>query len=179
VNIPEEVRRLVRERANSACEYCGVTESDTGGELTVDHFRPQAANGGNEPDNLLYCCYRCNQYKSDYWPTEPDHVGLWNPRREPMSSHLLLLADGRLYPITAVGTLTLAQLRLNRPALVAYRLRERSHEEEQRLLQNYRDALGLIASMRLQEELILREQQDLLAQLRGLVGLLLQRLNGD
>jgi hypothetical protein len=39
VNIPDETRRLVRERANLAGEYCGVTEADTGGELTVDHFR--------------------------------------------------------------------------------------------------------------------------------------------
>lgn len=68
MTISAEVRQFVRQRAHFACEYCGVTETDTGGELTVDHFQPQAKGGSDEPENLLYCCVRCNQYKVDYWP---------------------------------------------------------------------------------------------------------------
>jgi hypothetical protein len=35
----------VRLRAKFACEYCGVTEADTGGELTIDHFQPDIRGG--------------------------------------------------------------------------------------------------------------------------------------
>ncbi len=32
------LRDRVRIRARFACEFCEVTETDTGGELTIDHF---------------------------------------------------------------------------------------------------------------------------------------------
>jgi len=35
MTITNEVRAQVQQRANYACEFCGVTETDTGGELTV------------------------------------------------------------------------------------------------------------------------------------------------
>ena len=38
----------VRRRAGFACEYCSVTETDSGGPLTVDHFQPQARGGTDE-----------------------------------------------------------------------------------------------------------------------------------
>ena len=70
MSISAEMRLLVRERANFRCEYCGVSEQDTGGELTLDHFQPQVRGGTDDPANLLYCCQHCNQYKSDYWPDD-------------------------------------------------------------------------------------------------------------
>ncbi|HZP82505.1 MAG TPA: hypothetical protein VFB21_12765 [Chthonomonadaceae bacterium] len=33
------LREQVRQRANFACEYCGVTETDTASLLTIDHYR--------------------------------------------------------------------------------------------------------------------------------------------
>ena len=48
----------VRLRANFACEYCGVTETDTGGLLTVDHYQPRAHGGSDDLGNLVYCCHR-------------------------------------------------------------------------------------------------------------------------
>lgn len=53
----------IRARYGFRCGYCGVTEIDTGGELTVDHFRPLSAGGDNSEINLVYACVRCNQYK--------------------------------------------------------------------------------------------------------------------
>jgi hypothetical protein len=118
VSISPETRQLVRERAGLACEYCGVTETDTGGELTVDHFQPRACEGGDDPENLLYCCPRCNQYKADYWPAGPDDPRLLNPRWEKMDGHLLHLADGTLYPITSAvpGGGRAASSAVSRPA---------------------------------------------------------------
>ena len=74
-------------------------------KLTVDHFHPQARGGSDDYDNLLYCCNRCNQYKADYWAKNPTDPVLWNPREHPAAVHLLLLADGTLYPITPVGSI--------------------------------------------------------------------------
>lgn len=66
MTISVETRFFVRERANFACEYCGVSKIDSGGELTLDHFQPKAHSSGDDLANLLYCCIRCNQYKADY-----------------------------------------------------------------------------------------------------------------
>lgn len=102
-----------------------------GGELTVDHFQPQSRGGADDLSNLLYCCYRCNQYKADYQPEQPNDPSLWDPRTEPADVHLSLLPDGRLYPLTTTGAFTLNRLRLNRPALVAHRRRKLLESEEQ------------------------------------------------
>jgi len=114
MSLSKAIRLQVRNRANFACEFRGVSETDTGGELTIDHFRPQAKDGTDDLDNLLYGCHRCNQYKADYWPTQPDEPPLWNPRQELANTHFLSLPDGRLYPITPTGTFTLRGYENNR-----------------------------------------------------------------
>jgi 5-methylcytosine-specific restriction endonuclease McrA len=69
MRLTDSLQREIRDRAHGACEYCGVTETDSRGHLTVDHFKPQSHGGTDDPSNLLYCCWRCNLYKADYWPT--------------------------------------------------------------------------------------------------------------
>jgi hypothetical protein len=174
MTIPAGSWEQVRQRANFACEYCGVTESDTGGLLTVDHFRPRVHGGPDTPDNLLYCCHRCNLYKADYWPTLPSDPILWNPRHEPIEAHLLTLADGTLYPITATAAFTIKRLRLNRPPLVAYRLRQQSRAEELRLLARYRDLVIVLEQLQRQHAALLEEQRALLQEQRALLMLLLK-----
>jgi hypothetical protein len=175
MSISADVRLAVRQRANFACEYCGVSETDTGGELTIDHYHPHTRGGTDDLSNLLYCCQRCNQYKADYWPTQPDDPILWNPRQEPMELHLLPLADGTLYPITPSGTFTLKRLRLNRPPLVAYRLQKRYQAEEIRLLKRYRDIVAVLEQLYEQQAVLLEEQRRLLEEQRSLVQLLLKQ----
>ncbi len=46
-----EDRELVRRRAGYACEFCGVHETDAGGELTIDHFQPRTKGGGDDLEN--------------------------------------------------------------------------------------------------------------------------------
>src|SRR5262245_34847151 len=58
--LPATIVAEVRQRAKSACEYCGVSEADSGGQLTIDHYQPTAHGGSDDLSNLLYCCYRCN-----------------------------------------------------------------------------------------------------------------------
>jgi hypothetical protein len=174
MSIPVGLWEQVRRRANSACEYCGVSETDTGGELTVDHFQPRTCGGPGQLDNLLYCCHRCNLYKADYWPTEPNDPVLWNPRQSPIETHLLLLADGTLYPITATGAFTLRRLRLNRPPLLAYRRRRQAQAEQLRLLSQYREVVTLLEQLNQQHAALLAEHHDLLEEMRAVLRLLLQ-----
>jgi hypothetical protein len=169
MTIPAAISDQVRQRANCACEYCGVTETDTAGQLTVDHFQPRACGGTDGLENLLYCCYRCNLYNADYWPAEPADPVLWNPRRDPRDAHLLLLVDGTLYPITATGEFTLRRLRLNRPPLVVYRLRRQAQAEEVRLLTRSRDLLALLERLYQQQAALLEEQRALLEEQRALL----------
>jgi len=175
MTITTEIREQVRQRANYACEFCGVTETDAGGELTVDHFQPRAKGGDDSLENLLYCCVRCNQYKLDYWPTRPGDPSLWNPRCEPASQHFLELDDGTLYPLTVTSGFTLKRLRLNRPPLVAYRLRKQQRAEETRLLTRYRSLVQLLEQLNTRLSALMEEQRQLLEEQRELLRLLLSR----
>jgi hypothetical protein len=175
MTIPPDIVDQVRRRADFACEYCGVTETDSGGRLSVDHFKPRAHGGADTLDNLLYCCHRCNLYKADYWPLQPHAPALWNPRQEARRAHLLGLADGTLYPTTPTGSFTLKRLRLNRPPLVAYRLQRQSQVEEHELLQRYREVIGTLERLQRQQADLLQEHRALLDQQRALLRLLLRR----
>ncbi|HUG89703.1 MAG TPA: HNH endonuclease [Planctomycetaceae bacterium] len=173
MTVPTDLWHQVRERADFACEYCGITESDAGGELTVDHIRPQAHGGTDEPENLLYCCHRCNLYKADYWPTHSGDQHLWNPRHEAASGHLMQLGDGTPHALTEVGALTLKRLRLNRQPLVAHRVRRQIHEEERRLLGRYRELLALLEQLQRDYSVLLEEHRVLLEEQRTVLRLLL------
>src|SRR5262245_26508607 len=175
MTITLDLRQRVRERANFACEFCGVTETGTGDQLTIDHFQPKTKGGDDNFENLIYCCVRCNQYKLDYWPTHSDSPHLWNPRTEPFSKHFLELDGGMLYPLTPIGTFTLRRLRLNRLPLVAYRLAKRQQAEELQLLVRYRDLVNLLEQLNRQMSTLMEEQQILLKEQRDLLRLLINR----
>lgn len=173
MTVAASVWEEVRQRAGRACEFCGVSETDTGGQLTADHFQPKTKGGADDLANLLYCCFRCNQYKRDYWPSEAHEPRLWNPRRELRREHFIDLDDGRLHPLTPVGTFTIRRLRLNRPPLVAWRLRRLQQAAEARLLGRYRDLALLLAQLHREKAELLEEQRLLLAEQRDLLRLLL------
>lgn len=175
MSISFDLRLLVRQRADFMCEYCGVTEVDSGSELTVDHYQPPRRGGSvDHPDNLLYCCQRCNQFKSDYWPITLRDTSLWNPRNEPRETHMVNLADGTLYPLTPIGDFTIRRLRLNRAPLVANRLRRYQTFQETRLLEELRQMLTLQEQLQQQHALLLKEQRELLEQQRELLTILLR-----
>lgn len=171
--MPPDIREQVRQRANYACEYCGVSETDCGGELTIDHFQPKSFGGSDDQDNLVYCCTRCNQYKMDYCPATPEDMPLWNPRQEPPSKHFLELDDGTLHALTPTGAFAMKRLRLNRPPLVAYRLRRKENAETARLLSQYRELAQLLTQLQSHSTALLKEQQELLTEQKRLLTLLL------
>lgn len=57
-----KVKQEVRSRYQGRCGYCGQHAS----KLQVDHVRPLAAGGTDDPSNLMPACGPCNNYKMTF-----------------------------------------------------------------------------------------------------------------
>lgn len=57
-------RRGVLRRDAGRCAYCGHAAA------TVDHVLPRSRGGSDTWENLVACCFRCNNAKSDRTPAE-------------------------------------------------------------------------------------------------------------
>ncbi|PTL73194.1 HNH endonuclease [Rathayibacter caricis DSM 15933] len=57
-------RRGVLRRDNHRCGYCGMHAN------TIDHIQPKSRGGRDTWENLVACCHRCNNTKSDRTPAE-------------------------------------------------------------------------------------------------------------
>lgn len=57
-------RREIFDRSGGKCFYCEAP-LQIAGEWEVEHQRPRALGGGNDPLNLVAACRRCNREKSD------------------------------------------------------------------------------------------------------------------
>lgn len=167
------LRAKIRQRAAFACEYCGVTETDTGGLLTIDHFQPTSKGGSDNPENLIYCCNRCNSYKYNYFPNSDKEPSIWNPTQSIRTQHFFDLENGELKALTPVGKATIDLLRLNRPALIQYRLQKKARAEEVQLLKHYQQLVGLMQQTNQELTVLVNNQQDLLEQQQQLLRLLL------
>jgi 5-methylcytosine-specific restriction endonuclease McrA len=77
-------RRGVLRRDSHRCGYCGKSAA------TVDHVLPRSRGGADSWENLVACCLRCNNVKSDRTPQEmgwelrtplrPPHGTSWSVR---------------------------------------------------------------------------------------------------
>lgn len=124
----------VQRRYDFRCGYCGVSETSSGGVLTIDHFHPVSKNGDDSDNNLVYACNRCNQFKSDFFPdpatSTPEHR-LLHPLLDDAKLHFREDDHGHLQALSVTGLFHIRKLRLNRPQLVDYRL----IKQEERLWQ--------------------------------------------
>ena len=125
MSVSPEQRALVRARFRGCCGYCGVSELDVGNALELDHHRPRPHDGGDELENLVYCCAPCNKFKGAYWRGDgaPDDVRLLNPNLDVGENQVAETVSGRLVGLTARGWFHSNWLHLNRPLLVAWRQR--------------------------------------------------------
>ena len=57
-------RRGVMRRDSHRCAYCGRAAT------TIDHVQPRSRGGADSWENLVACCLRCNNLKSDRTPLE-------------------------------------------------------------------------------------------------------------
>ena len=117
--ISAALRRTVRTLYGFACGYCGVSETEVGAALTVDHFVPQDAGGSDAIENLVYACHACNLHKSASY-NEPNPSVL-HPLRSDINLHFRLLPDSTLEGLTPEGRRHIETLHLNRPPLVEHR----------------------------------------------------------
>lgn len=174
MTLPADLWEQVRRRAEHACEFCGASEIDSGGLLTVDHYQPRAAHGTDDLTNLTHCCFRCNGYKGDYWPATPADRPLWNPRQEPAKNHLLLLADGLPHPITPTGSFTIELLHLNRPQLAAFRLHRLQQTNDSHRLDRLESRLKMFEQIQEQQMETMEEYVRLLEEHKSRIELLLR-----
>ena len=148
------LRQVVHVRYEFRCGYCGVSETNIGAEMTVDHFLPRIHGGEDSPDNLVYCCHACNEFKSDYWHDEPD-LRLLHPLLDDSARHYQEQEDGTLLALTERGGNHLQTLRLNRPELIACRLEQNEivflRQQNQTLRQQLQEAQQ--TTRRLEKEL--------------------------
>jgi len=178
MTIKKAVLEQVRQRAKGACEYCGITENDAGGLLTIDHYHPQSKGGSDHIDNLIYCCNRCNTYKFNYFPKNKGDEGIWNPRKEPYSRHFFELDNGELKALSTIGEKTIRLLRLNRSPLISYRFQRKTRQEERELLERYQNLVELFRQANQELRHIAKNQQELLEQQQQLLKFLLEENKG-
>jgi len=86
-HIPQQSRALSRKnillRDRNTCQFCGSAFSAS--ELTLDHVMPRSRGGRSTWENLVACCYTCNNQKGDRTPEE---AGLKLQRRpRPFTLH--------------------------------------------------------------------------------------------
>lgn len=86
-HIPQQSRALSRKnillRDRNTCQFCGAIFPSS--ELTLDHVMPRSRGGRSSWENLVACCYRCNNRKGDRTPEE---AGLKLARRpRPFTLH--------------------------------------------------------------------------------------------
>lgn len=130
MTITADIRSLVRARYKRCCAYCGVSETDVGGELEIDHFRPIVHGGTDHLDNLVYACTTCNRFKATYWVDQnvPIHRHLLHPGHDDVLQHIKENESGEFLGLSERGQFYIHWLRLNRPQLVELRL-QRRHEQ--------------------------------------------------
>lgn len=53
-------RAMIYKRDNNKCQYCGATK-----HLTIDHILPKSKGGGDNWENLVVACSKCNTKKGN------------------------------------------------------------------------------------------------------------------
>ncbi|MFB2919687.1 HNH endonuclease [Aerosakkonema funiforme] len=108
IYITKELKQLVTQRADCLCEYCSISEEDSGG-CQFDHIISIKHGGETTAENLAYSCLYCNLNKgtdlgSIIWRTG-ELVRFFNPRRDRWSEHFRL-EGATIQPLTEIGEVT-------------------------------------------------------------------------
>lgn len=118
IDITDELRRQVAERAYHVCEYCLVHEEDLLHACEVDHVISVKHGGRTSLENLANACFHCNRHKGSDVGSVASSAGtfvrFYNPRADRWSDHFYL-ASGRIETLTAIGEATARILDFNHP----------------------------------------------------------------
>jgi hypothetical protein len=124
--ISAQQRQAVIARANGCCEYCLSQARFSTDSFSIEHIIPRSLNGPTELSNLALACQGCNNHKYNKIkgidPISNQEASLFHPRRQKWSDHFAWSADcSEIVAQTAVGRVTIAELKLNRIELVNLR----------------------------------------------------------
>lgn len=115
--IAEEIKRFVKQRAGSCCEYCGEPDFVGLAAHQFDHIISEKLGGDTHEDNLAYCCILCNRHKgsniSSYAGSPRKNIPLFNPRIDVWEEHFYYTDDGNLNSKTDAGQGTIFVLKIN------------------------------------------------------------------
>ncbi|AFT69515.1 HNH endonuclease family protein [Alloalcanivorax dieselolei B5] len=112
-----EVKTALKEETRQKCAYCEANVTDVA-HGDIEHVAPKSISRDKtfEWENLTFTCQICNQNKSN-------KEGFVDPYKEEPDEHIFFagaFAKGK----SLKGTLTVAELKLNRIALIESRNRE-------------------------------------------------------
>lgn len=111
-------RELVKTRAGSRCEYCGLPQKYSEVAHHVEHIVAKQHGGSDEAGNLALACHRCNLHKGPNLtgidPPSGQVVTLFNPRRESWPDHFSFNGEW-IVGLTATGRATVEVLAMNDP----------------------------------------------------------------
>lgn len=85
------IRAQILIRDDKVCAYCGRRAT------TVDHVIPKSNGGSHEPDNLVACCKKCNNKKTNRMPHEAK-MHFWNGFDMSLISYRLPRSDAEVTP---------------------------------------------------------------------------------
>jgi 5-methylcytosine-specific restriction endonuclease McrA len=98
--VPRQNRSVSRKgiilRDSSACQYCGSVLA--GKELTMDHVIPRSRGGFSNWENLVSCCFPCNNRKGNRTPQEAGMALAKQPHQIGIHArHRLMAGDARVW----------------------------------------------------------------------------------
>jgi HNH endonuclease len=117
-SINEFTKKLVRNRADSLCEYCHSPEKISTSRFTLDHLQPRSLGGSDTEENLALACNRCNQHRYNFVVGRDIETAailpLFNPRTQSWSEHFIWTVDAtKIIGTTAIGRATCDRLDMN------------------------------------------------------------------
>lgn len=107
----QSARTMLEEDFGGLCGYCGKNGQQLRACFHVDHFVPKSLDPDREKDysNFVWACPKCNQIKSNQWPTGDktvpyrDGIGFVDPASPEFNQHLVRTDSGRIVGRTPLG----------------------------------------------------------------------------
>lgn len=127
VYVPLALREVIVARAQGRCEYCQSPARYSPEVFEIEHILPLSAGGQTALHNLALACPACNRYKGSRQtavdPLNNVEVALFDPRTRSWPDHFRWSDDlQEIIGLTPSGRATVVALRMNRPAVKAFRL---------------------------------------------------------
>jgi hypothetical protein len=116
-NVSEELRALVRRRANERCEYCRIhQDNEPYFRHHIEHIIPKQHGGLDVESNLALACHHCNLHKGPNLSGIDSQTGtiatLFNPRTQDWNDHFIR-AGAVITGLSATGRATVRVLAMN------------------------------------------------------------------